>query len=283
MSNGKLYYCATLVAVPPFVGGWVITVLVGWYSFPDLDKLAVFSLQKWLVAGFLLNSSIIFLGTSKWAWDEFMDHGNGQHHLRGLIAAFAILALLVCGWELKSWYDFVTKECLPSDCNWNLDKRLHSSELLSLAIFFLFLVIDVLGFYGASRPETGSDVDAHKRDFYKRCIWIVDLPVLMIVGIVFLSRGYVFSEPGQITYHGAELFKDSFYVLRMDDPPLSTYGDMIGNSFAVGAILGHILLSQIAFTFLKWEYEVDSRRAKELKAAASTSVPAQPAPLRAEA
>ena len=82
--------------------------------------------------------------------------------------------------------------------------------------------------------------------------------MLLIVAIVLLARNYIFFEPGQITLHGVEVFKESISAIRMDKMPLKIYGNMIGNSFAVGAILGHILLSQLAFAFLKWEYYVKS-------------------------
>lgn len=256
MSNKKLYVRASFRAVAPFVLGCVLAILVAAACFATLDKKAVFLLQKWLVAAFLLNSAIILFGTFEWALSEFPKEGLGAAFYRKLIIVLGILAIAFCGAEVKSWYSFVSTDCLPAHCGQSFENRLHESELMSFAIFSLFLLIDGLGYFGLRHITDMHSEEAHERDFYKRSIWIVDIPVITIVMIVLLLRQHIFNEPGRITLYGVELLKQSSSVMRMDQPPLNTYGEMIGNSFAVGAMLAHILLAQLAFTFLKWEYYV---------------------------
>ena len=261
MSNKAIYGGATVRAVAPFLLGCCLAIGIAWVYFADLDKKAVFLLQKWLVVAFLLNSAIIFCGTCEWAWSEFPKREQDAQFPRKGIVGLGILAILLCGAEAAFWYGFITTECSPAHCGESFEKRLHHSELMSLAIFSVFLVIDGLGYFGLESATSTHEGALHERAFYKRSIWIVDIPVITIVMIVLFLRHYIFSEPGQITLYGVELLKQSSTVMRMDQPPLNTYGNMIGNSFAVGAMLAHILLAQLAFTFLKWEYYVSARLA----------------------
>lgn len=264
MSNRKLYVCASFRAVAPFVLGGLLAILVAAAYSATLDKKAVFLLQKWLVAAFLLNFAIVLSGTLEWALSELPKQGSVAASYRKWIVVLGILAIGFCGAEVKSWYSFVSTDCLPAHCGQSFENRLHESELMSLAIFSLFLMIDGLGYFGLRHVTETREEAYHEREFYKRSIWIVDIPVITIVMIVLLLRQYIFSEPGQITLYGVELLKQSSSVMRMDQPPLNTYGEMIGNSFAVGAMLAHILLAQLAFTFLKWEYYVRSGLARLL-------------------
>lgn len=256
MSNKKLYVRASFLAVAPFVLGCVLAILVAAAFFATLDKKAVFLLQKWLVAAFLLNSAIILLGTFEWAWSEFQKEGLSTKLFRKPIVGLGIIAILLCGGEVALWYVFISTNCEPAQCRLSFENRLHDSEVMSLVIFAVFLVIDVLGYVGLRHVTETHSENYHERDFYKRSIWIVDIPVIMIVIIVLLLRQHIFNEPGQITLYGVELLKQSSSVMLMDQPPLNTYGEMIGNGFAAGAMLAHILLAQLAFTFLKWEYYV---------------------------
>lgn len=256
MSNRKLYVRASFHAVAPFVLGCLLAIMVSAAFFSTLDKRAVFLLQKWLVAAFLLNFAIIFAGTLEWAWSEFPKEGLGANRFHKSIVGLGIIALVLCGAEVAFWCAFISADCMPSQCGQSFENRLHGSELMSLAIFSVFLVIDLLGYFGLRHVENTHGEVYHEREFYKRSIWIVDIPVITIVMIVLLLRHHIFNEPGQITLYGVELLKQSSSVMRMDQPPLNTYGEMIGNSFAVGAMLAHILLAQLAFTFLKWEYYV---------------------------
>ena len=114
MSNRKLYVCASFRAVAPLVLGCLIAILAAAACFETLDKRAVFLLQKWLVAAFLLNSAIILLGTFEWAFSEFLNKGLGATSCRKWISVLGILAIACCGAEVKSWYSFVSTDCLPA-------------------------------------------------------------------------------------------------------------------------------------------------------------------------
>jgi hypothetical protein len=251
-----LYTKATFRAIAPFAIGSAAAISVTLVYFQSIEGKTVFLLQRWLVAAFFLNSSIIFVATLEWAINELprSDHGK-------LAATLGVVSVLVCGAEAMYWLEFFTKKCNPNECADVLRNQLHASEARAWVIFFLFLALDTLIYWRLKSLANPTTMDVHRRSFYRRCIWIVDLPVVIIVGVVLWSRDSLVRESVQVTTHGTSVLRDVVRTMQVDGPPLSIYGSLIGDSFAVGAILGHIMLSQMAFTFLKWEYYVSANQA----------------------
>ena len=253
---------AWICSLTPLIAGCVVAIIWGWYYFPSLETKTVFILQKWLVAAFFLNSSIIFANTFSWAMTEFTQDGKGNGRIRKLLACFGIAALFLCGAEWTFWWQFMKQDySVNNDWDKALFERLHTSEGMSLGIFMIFAVIDMLAL---KEMKDSKKKDSNKIDFYKRSILIVDLPVVLIVSIVLCAQNLFFEAPNQVTEHGVRYFGDLLQNVMSNNPAFSpafsTYSKMIEISFAVGAILGHIMLSQLAFAYLRWEYLIRSSR-----------------------
>lgn len=243
---------ASCWALWPLLVGVGCAALLATQHMAAIEARTVFLVQRWLVIAFVLNSAIIFWGTVQWALDEFSHGGLGM-----VPSLLGVLSLVLCGVDLWSWYTFLWPHgAVPgSNSAGLLSDQLHGSEMRALGIFVMFLFIDA----AASLQIRGKQgVPASKRDFYWRCVWIVDLPVVVVVGLVTLIRGPLVDQSKQITEHGVSVLKDVVLTMQTDKPPLSIYGEVVGDSFAVGAILGHILLSQVAFAILKLEYRLAS-------------------------
>ncbi len=265
ISNGTLYRSAALHAIAPFVVGCAVAIGVSWFYHSKLETKTVFELENWIVAAFFLNTSIIFFGTIEFVYSEFVHNKKAQDGLGKFAVVFGIAALVICAADVAFWYAFINLKCQPPNlnCDLQLSERLHTSELMSLSIFVSFFMIDALLLKSASRSQDGSE--KRKREFFIRCLWIVDIPVVVIVLSVLAIRHYVFGDSIRITEQGVRYFDIINKVITISQEPDRTYRRLIGDGFAAGAILAHILLSQLAFTFLKWEYHVGTKRAEHEK------------------
>ena len=70
------------------------------------------------------------------------------------------------------------------------------------------------------------------------------------------AQEYVLDGAVDLTPLGGTALEQWDKVFTKDEPPLTFFRSIIGQGFVVGAIVAHILLSQLAFTYLKWEYYV---------------------------